>query len=439
MFSKKSLLCVVLVAVLLLAITSVASAIDWRQAEGTTVSVLLNKHTFTDSIQPYLEEFEALTGIKVEPYIISEQQFWDKQRMVLATGSDEYDVTMMALMSTWEYEEVLEPLNEYIDNPELTDAAWDKNDFFEGFLESNTVRGKLYAIPVMAEVYMLQYRKDIFDEFGLTVPETFEEYIETIKLLDTNLEQAGYNMDALAARGIRSPGMVTVGFSTFFWGQCATDFDENGKCVVNSPEGIKATQMYVDLIHAGASPDWASYDWYDVKDALTSGRAAVGHDCNFFAIEQNDPEISQVAGKMAYAELPSGPCGNVSSTHTWGLSINRASKNKKGAWLFIQWATSKEALLRSALEYNSFDPTRKSVWNHPDLIEQIKSMANYREVDTKILEKARVLPTPNRQIMSFLDMWSVALQEVWMGSKTAEDAMNGLARDVDRSNFELLK
>ena len=212
MFSKKSLLCVVLVAVLLLAITSVASAIDWRQAEGTTVSVLLNKHTFTDSIQPYLEEFEALTGIKVEPYIISEQQFWDKQRMVLATGSDEYDVTMMALMSTWEYEEVLEPLNEYIDNPELTDAAWDKNDFFEGFLESNTVRGKLYAIPVMAEVYMLQYRKDIFDEFGLTVPETFEEYIETIKLLDTNLEQAGYNMDALAARGIRSPGMVTVGF-----------------------------------------------------------------------------------------------------------------------------------------------------------------------------------------------------------------------------------
>ncbi|MGI6166367.1 MAG: ABC transporter substrate-binding protein, partial [Limnochordia bacterium] len=369
---------VLTLAMCLFCMPAVASTIDWRQAEGETIALLLNKHTYTDSLVPHLNEFTQLTGIKVEPYVLSEQQFWEKQRIVLSTHSDEYDITMMGPLTVWEYVDFLEPLNKYMEDPKLTDTkAWDKDDFFKGLMESNSLNGNQYAIPVMSEVYMLQYRKDLFDKFGLKIPKSTEEYVETARTLSQKLKEAGMdNIDAVAVRGIRSPGMVSVGYSNIFYSYGAKDFDENGKFVANSPEGIKATQLYMDLIKVGASKDWSSYDWYDVKDALTSGRAAMAHDCNFFAAEQWDPEISNVVGKMAYAKVPTGPVSDVSTTWTWGLSLNGASRHKKASWLFIQWATSKEKLLNASVNYNNFDPTRGSVWDDPKVVEMFEGMGN---------------------------------------------------------------
>ena len=108
-----------------------AGAIDWRQEEGKILNLIMNKHTYTNSLQPFIAEFEELTGIKVNLYALSEQQFFEKQKIVLGTESDEYDVTMMGPIFIWEYKDFLEPLDDYINDPKLTDAeAWDRKDFF---------------------------------------------------------------------------------------------------------------------------------------------------------------------------------------------------------------------------------------------------------------------------------------------------------------------
>jgi len=48
--------------------------------------------------------------------------------------------------------------------------------------------------------------------------------------------------------------------------------------------------------------------------------------------------------------------------------MNARSRNKQAAWDFIEWATSREFLLRSAFEGN-MNPTRASVWNDPAFID----------------------------------------------------------------------
>ena len=40
--------------------------VNWRQAEGQSVSLGLNKHPYTESLLPLIPEFERLTGI---PYV----------------------------------------------------------------------------------------------------------------------------------------------------------------------------------------------------------------------------------------------------------------------------------------------------------------------------------------------------------------------------------
>ena len=429
---KRLVLALSLILLVVMAMPLTASAIDWKQAEGETINLLMNKHTYTNSLQAIVGDFEKLSGIKVNIYALSEQQFWEKQRIVLTTESDEYDITMTGPLFIWMYNEFLEPLNKYMEDPKLTDIeGWNKGDFYQGLMESNAQDGKQYVIPTMVEGYILHYRKDIFDQFGLTVPKTMEEYVEVAKKLREELKKAGMEgIEPAAIRGVKGTGTVHVGYMNIFNSYGAKDFDENGKCAINSPEGVKATDLYVQLIKAGTSPDWTSYDWYDVKDAMSAGKAVMSHDCNFFAAEQHNPKTSNVVGKMAYAQVPSGPKSNVSNIWTWGLCMNAASSKKKAAWLFIQWATSREALLNAAVNFNNFDPTRKSVWNDPQVAAMLKDMGNYREVDSAMLETARVLESPNPDILTFLTMWSEAIQEIWMGKDTKE-ALDDLCKRVD--------
>jgi ABC-type glycerol-3-phosphate transport system substrate-binding protein len=62
-------------------------------------------------------------------------------------------------------------------------------------------------------------------------------------------------------------------------------------------------------------------------------------------------------------------------------------------------------------------------------------MNNYQDIDSKMLAKARVLPTKNAYIMEFCDMWAVALQEMWMGTKTVQEALDDLAKKADNAHF----
>ena len=432
---KKLLFSGLLTILLVILATAIISAdtIDFRQCEGETINLLMNKHTYTNSISSYTDEFTELTGIKVNLYALSEQQFFEKQKMVLATGSDEYDVTMIGPLFVWQYENDLEPLDSFINDPKLADPTWDLDDFFEGLLASNSMANELYAVPVMAEGYILHYREDLFDKYGLTVPTTMDEWIDTtIKLRKALDEDGKKDMDALALRGVRGPGTVLLVPLCLLHAAGGRDFDENGKCVMNSEISVKVHEDYVKLVKAGCSKDWSNYDWYDVKDALTSGRAVSGADCNFFAAEQWNSEDSKVVGKMAYALLPGV---EVSNTWTWGLAMNKASKHKKASWLFIQWATTKEKLLDASLNYKNFDPTRKSVAENDEVVKMFIEMNNYQDIDSKMLAKARVLPTKNAYIMEFCDMWAVALQEMWMGTKTVQEALDDLAKKADNAHF----
>jgi multiple sugar transport system substrate-binding protein len=72
-----------------------------------------------------------------------------------------------------------------------------------------------------------------------------------------------------------------------------------------------------------------------------------------------------VIGKVGYALFPRGPKGNYGSTvAVWGLAMPKTSKNQKAAWLFMQWATNKEQVLKVQSERGVLG-ARESVWKDP--------------------------------------------------------------------------
>jgi Spermidine/putrescine-binding periplasmic protein len=89
-----------LVAVLLLAGGAAFAAdppekanIDWKQFQGKELNVFFVKHPWESAIEPLLPDFEKLTGIKLNVTTASEEAFWNKSSLGLASTKPPFDVS----------------------------------------------------------------------------------------------------------------------------------------------------------------------------------------------------------------------------------------------------------------------------------------------------------------------------------------------------------
>src|SRR2546422_10164778 len=68
-----------------------------------------------------------------------------------------------------------------------------------------------------------------------------------------------------------------------------------------------------------------------------------------FASQFEDAAKSKVVGKVGYAVLPSGPGGHFSPIYITGMAVSSQSRSKEAAYLFGQWATSKQNMIRELM------------------------------------------------------------------------------------------
>lgn len=413
---------------------------DSRQDE---IHLLLNRHPFTESIVQFFPEFEKETGIKIRAFLLSEEEYNEKLITELSSRSSYYDAFMVGFTHIWQYAPAgwLEPLDAYIADSTLTPPNWDFEDFFPNLIESlrwdltpgsGIGKGNLWAIPVNEEAYIICYRKDLFERFNVKVPTTYKEVYEAARALTREVD--GKQIYGFLSRGIPSWTTINTGYMSAFSSYGARDFDENFRCVINSPKGIEITDLFMKTLKDCGPPGWPVYTWYEGKEGFLSGKFAMWFDCNHQAAAFEDPARSEVAGKVGYLLPPPGPEGEIrSNTWVWSLAMNAFSLRKKNTWKWICWATSKGILLRT-LPYENINPTRHSVWNDPKTIE-LTNWANgeyWRTAELLLSKYAKIRWTPNPQLTRVGDRWAKALQEIFTGNKTTVQALNNAAKDIDR-------
>src|ERR1700752_2214134 len=100
--------------------------INWRQAEGQSLTIGLNKHPFTESLLPLIPEFRKLTGINVEYLILPEAEYFTKLVADLSQQRGEFSVIMTGPVRNWQYVTPgwILPLDDFLNNPKLTDLGW---------------------------------------------------------------------------------------------------------------------------------------------------------------------------------------------------------------------------------------------------------------------------------------------------------------------------
>jgi multiple sugar transport system substrate-binding protein len=93
--------------------------------------------------------------------------------------------------------DVVEPLNQFIDDPVNGLSEEEMNDIYAVFHEMVTWGDTYYALPFNKSIYVMYYNTDIFDLEAIEPPTNMEELVETAKALtvfDENGEVERYGM-----------------------------------------------------------------------------------------------------------------------------------------------------------------------------------------------------------------------------------------------------
>ena len=274
---------------------------DWQAHKGESIKLLLVKHPFADTMIARLDEFAKLTGIKVTYDTIPEEQFFDKLTTLFAGRSSEYDAYMVGSYMIWQYAPAgyMEPLDKFLDSKAQTAPDYDKADILPFLMKDlrwdlvdghPTGTGSLYALPWGFHTSNIIYRKSVFSECGIDLPENL------VDLYDAGLKikKCKPDMIPLVVRGTRSWATIHPVIMSWYSSYGGKDFKiEDGKLVcalADNDEAVEAHELWGKIIREVAQPNYADYTWYDVANAFTQGKAAMFYDADiigYFFREQS--------------------------------------------------------------------------------------------------------------------------------------------------------
>ncbi|WP_299730503.1 extracellular solute-binding protein [uncultured Tateyamaria sp.] len=325
--------------------TTLAFANPYEKYEGTTIVVSWPALSHFIKAEELIEEFTEETGIEVEVDALQYLKLRDRQLLEMSKDEGEYDVVSWVVMWKGEYvsKGLLTPLSQFYTNGSLVDPNYDINDIADAYLQNGGIvgghkgympgkSGAMYGVPFGAETSILAYRKDIFEEQGLEVPETYDELRDVM----AKLHAAG--IPALTSRG-KTGHQVTAGWLLHLAPLGGKIFDDNWNPVINSPEAVEAAQVMREVVKTGPA-GIPTFGFGEAAAAFLQGEAAMHLDTLKIAAMSRDPKLSKIDGKVGYALHPVGSrCGSETGGFAAGIPAN--SQNKEAAFLFLQYITSK--------------------------------------------------------------------------------------------------
>jgi multiple sugar transport system substrate-binding protein len=374
-------------------------------------------------------KWEQLTGCKVKVVEVPTAEMFTKIMQEYRAGTGAYDAlnVIPAWMPDLAGAGALEQLDSYVDKygfrAELQKIAPTYRD------NQMTVNGKIYGFPDDGDVFIMYYRKDIFDrkdlktafkaqyKYDLAVPKTWKQFDEIGSFLT----------EKLAAEGIyggcffREAPYTMFMFEERFRNEGGKFFDGNMKATVNSPTGVKVfTEMrnenrfmpkgvekfgFVENLAVflkGESAMTISWPPY--------GRFAAGYLAGEEALKWVPK--STVAGKVGYA-LPPG--GHPELAAGFALSVASTSKQKEQAYLFIQWLNSEDiSNERVQLPYALRDPFRESHFVNKDYLAKWPD-AKYYLAALKDASKTGLLDLSLIQTDKYEEALRQGISRLWAG------------------------
>lgn len=283
-----------------------------------------------------VEKFVATNpGIEIELVGCPSADLVQKvQAMATSQTLPDIIITNGPNVAAWKEMGIIENLDNHFDAEYL-------KGFYTEMLNEFKAGGETYGIPLAAAPFILIIRKDLFEEAGIPVPESFDDIITAAKRLtvDTNndgkIDRYGFGM-----MGFPDANTAYRFILTSFAADAPDVYkDSNGKWAtkLDSSEGVEAFRFFYDLAIANKTvpPGVTEVDYKNLLNLLATDQVAmaISGPHTIGAIYRQTPGLE---GKLM--AVPFVGKKTVAWLNSWGVVMSSSSKNKEAAKKFMAFA-----------------------------------------------------------------------------------------------------
>jgi len=246
---------------------------------------------------------------------------------------------------------------------DLTDRAlrWDRlSDWYQGNLDGNLYKGKVYGLWAWTDVRGIWYWKDLLNQAGVDPKSltTWDGYIQSAKNLSDALKKQGIGLDCGAS--LWYPYLWMLGGDIIKIKDGHPAKRSYWFPAFNSSAGVKAMQFIKDQINVGLKPistgNLDTISFVDRTYAVFLGGSWLPGEF----LSNKISNFTQMVGFIPMFPVPKEGIQTTTVMGGWELGIPQSSKNKDLAWELITLML-KPDILASMLKETGYLPTQKSI------------------------------------------------------------------------------
>jgi multiple sugar transport system substrate-binding protein len=313
-----------------------------------------------------------------------------------------------------------------------------KHDFVDTAVEAYSYDGGVWAVPLYNMAMNLWYRKSVFEEAGVEVPTTWEEW-----------KAAAEKLSADGVHGIGLPANKqlytdqTV-YSFMVNGGATEIYNEDGTLRFDNPETVAAYEFYADMQKLSPA-DSTSWTWGEAEACFSSQSCAMV--LQFTVIATYDSQAEGDADDLGVAAIPHAEGQEGHNTISYANAVMLLSRDEarlEAAKTFISFLLEPENYGRFLnMEPGLFMPVTadgaqaESFWSDP-MVQKYRS-----QIETVIAnaENGRLFgftsgrTFPSIAAISAQNIIAETLQNIVVNGQSAAEAVSaGQARMEDVSN-----
>ncbi len=416
---------------------------------GTTLKLATESTPPSNAINSQLKPyFEQASGMTVEIEVLPLEQVLQKMTLDIASQLGTYD--LYYIDQSWAASvsrDVFDPREQLADKPDLAMPDYNIDDFLPALVDGIAkYEDRWVGVPYDIPIFIMMYRKDIYEEMGFKAPTSLDEYLTQARAITK-----AKGPDMYGATGQMKSGHYSLecDWTAWLWGHGGSIFNADEKFTGNDERGLEA-MAYWDELYKTMPPGVTGWTWDGQGQSVAQGVAATMMSWGEFFPYFDDPSATKVSGLMEAVRCPppKHPLRTVEQTgfgeipgvgHQGGssLAVSKNSKHPDAAWIFMQWATSFDTQVLITALGGGTGPTRESVYDDPRII------ANRRvgPGTTRHLDVVRETIANDMGSEPDLPQWAelsndtipVRLGKYFAGDYgSAKEAMDDIARAVDK-------
>ncbi len=253
----------------------------------------------------------------------------------------------------------------------------------------------LYALPDTQSFYLMFYRTDIFEEMGLTVPETWDEFEEVVKLLTRNNLTAWLPNNTATSTAQANIGIGSINlFPTLLMQQGLEIYEEDGRATkLSDSEVIMSFREWTDLYTKLKLP--RTMDFYN---RFRTGTCPIGINTYslYTTLKAAAPEIDGL-WNVALVPGTKDENGNINHATTGGGTacaiLDLPTTDPEKAWKFLRWWVEKDTQLEYSSEVESIlGPTGRITVSNVEAFKALEWDPKMKDVIVTAMNQAVEIP-----------------------------------------------